>query len=454
MLTDDEKMQMYLNIFDLASYLIEDGKAADDRRRFSLAYSADDPNVAAIYLLKQENRLLSERIRKQAEKLKNPRGEPVQREKEEVICEDSKKVSVNSLIKSEKGEELMKRKYGQGCIVLKTRKRKDNTIYKIYEGRYYNEYGKIKSVYGKTQKECAKLLNEAIKYKKTPERRKSITVSEWILLWYNSFKRESLRPSTRRNYEIDINVYILPSLGKEKLYNLTGEKLQTFFNGIENGNTRKKVYNLLCASLEKAVILKRIAWNPCKAVELPKYKKVKKRAFTYEEQELILSKAAPKIAQVFFFLCATGLRVGEFLALRESDFFFEEHYFKVDKAIVNGIEGDPKTESSNRIVYFTDELLKQFDLSLLGTFTYAGLRTAFRRLLEEIKLKNVSLHSTRHTFATVCYALGMNEKSLQSLLGHSTLAMTQDTYTHLMKRGSSVIRSYLAGLCAFVRTTI
>lgn len=408
----------------------------------------EDENGRAEYN-RSQFKLLSFQPDRQADNVELLKGE------KEVISQKSKKVSVNSLIESEKGEELMKRKYGQGCIVLKTRKRKkSNTLYKIYEGRYYNEYGKIKSVYGKTQKECAKLLNEAIKYKKTPERRRSITVSEWILLWYNSFKRESLRPSTRRNYEIDINVYILPNLGKEKLLNLTGEKLQTFFNKIENGNTRKKVYNLLCASLEKAVILKRIAWNPCKAVELPKYKKVKKRAFTYEEQELILSKASPKIAQVFFFLCATGLRVGEFLALRESDFFFEDHYFKVDKAIVNGIEGEPKTESSNRIVYFTDELLQRFDLTLLGSFTYAGLRTAFRRLLEEIGLKNVSLHSTRHTFATVCYALGMNEKSLQALLGHSTLAMTQDTYTHLMKRGSSVIRSYLAGLCAFVRTTI
>lgn len=355
---------------------------------------------------------------------------------------------------SKQEEESMKRKYGQGSIIVKKRERKDGSIYKYYEGRYYCN-GKIKSVYGKTLKECEKLLNQAVKQrKKSSAVYKDEQLQEWLETWYSLFKQGSLRTSTQRAYNTLMNYHIIPALGKIRLSALKGEEIQAFLKTIKAGNTRKKVLMLLSACLEKAVRLRKIKWNPCLEVELPKYKKAKRRAFTYEEQAKILSEAPPKFRQVFFFLCCTGLRVGEFLALTKEDFYFEDHFFVVNKAIACGEEGDPKTETSNRIIDYTDELLEKFDLSLLGTFTYDGIRSAFRRLNKKLNLENVTIHSTRHTFATICFLLGMNEKKLQTLLGHATLAMTQDTYTHLMKRGSSEIRSYLEGLCSYIRTTI
>ena len=361
---------------------------------------------------------------------------------------------VNSIITNKGDTELIKLKYGQGHIRLKQRKRKDGSIYKIYEGRYYDEFGKIKSVYAKTQSECLKLLRQAHPTKKTVKRIKTITLKEWLPEWFNLFKIKKIKPSTRRNYEHQIYSLIIPALGTYRLKDLSADVLQKFFISIDAGNTRSKVLVLLSAALDKAVILKKLESNPCKAVELPKYKKNKKRAFTYAEQCLILEKANEELAQIFFFLCVTGLRIGEFLALRKDDFFFEEHFFKVDKAITEGIKGEPKTETSNRIVYFTDEIFKYFNINLLGKYNYGALQQAFLRLTKKLTLKNVSLHSTRHTFSSICHSLHLNDKTLQALMGHATLAMTQDTYTHLLKKGESPIRNYLEKLCTFICTII
>ena len=371
--------------------------------------------------------------------------------------EEEKSGRSESFVSSDKGdEELIKLKYGQGQIVKKVRiRKKDNSKYIIYEGRFRDEYGKVKSVYAKDPKECLKLLRAAHPARKAKPRLSSVTVKEWVLFWYENFKSGKIRANTCRAYESDINLYILPALGKYKLKDLTGEVLQAFFNGIEKGNTRKKIYVLLSACLEKAVILRRIEFNPCKVVELPKYKAKKRRPFTYEEQNMILRDLPSEVAQVFFFMCVTGLRAGEFLALRKTDFYFEEHFFKVDAAIAAGVKGDPKTEASNRIVYYTDELFDYFDLNILGKYkTYEGLRSAFSRMLSKYGIRGISLHCTRHTFATICHSLGMNDKTLQTLLGHSTLAMTQDIYTHLLRKGDSPVRNYLEKLCTTISTII
>lgn len=359
------------------------------------------------------------------------------------------KNQIRNLLKGE--EDLIKLKHGCGSLRIKTRIGKKGNLYKIYEGRYYNEYGQYRSVYGKTQTECVKKLKEALQFKHKGEKIKTLTLEEWIKTWYKEFKTQNLRMSSARNMESQINYHIIPKLGKKKLSDLTGETLQTFFNGIEGGNTCKKVYCTLNECLNKAVVLKKTVSNNCNAVVLKKYKKQKRRPITYEEQNKLFA-LSNKYVQALFFLSATGLRVGEFLALKKTDFFFDEQFFKVDKAISCGEEGKTKTESSERTVYFTNKLFEYFDLNLLGSYTYAGLRSGLDRLFKSMGISGISLHSTRHTFASICHSLGMNDKVLQNQLGHSTLAMTQDTYTHLLRKGTSNLYLYLQDYCAFICT--
>ncbi len=363
------------------------------------------------------------------------------------------KIAANSI--SHKGEEeLVKLKHGQGSIHIRIRYNKNGTIYKLYQGRYYDEYGKLKSVYGRTQKECLKKLREAHPVKKNaPCKQIYPTLKDWMLAWYNDYKKNSLRLSTQRGYEALMQTYIFPALGKIKLPAVTTEFLQHFFIKLKNGNTRKKIFLLLSACLKKAVVLKKLQFNPCDAVELPKYKKKKRRPFEYEEQNLILSEGS-RTAQAFFFMCATGLRIGEFLALTKDDFYFEQNVFKVDKALVQGVVGDPKSEAGCRNVFFMEELFENFDINLLGTFTYSGLKNSLDKIMAENGIVGVSWHCTRHTYATICHSFRMDDKVLQDQLGHSTLAMTQDVYTHLLKKGTSKIGAYLSNLCTHICTHI
>lgn len=378
---------------------------------------------------------------------------PPMRNCNEVLQLNSNEKKVANSISIKGDENLVKLKHGQGSISVRIRYNKNGTVYKLYQGRYYDEYGKLRSVYGKTQKECLKKLREAHPVKKNaPCRQIFPTLQEWMLSWYNDYKKGSLRLSTQKGYEANMQTYIFPALGKIKLPSITTEYLQHFFTKIKSGNTRKKLFLLISACLNKAVVLKKIQFNPCDAVELPKYKKKKRRPFEYEEQNKILSCEDSKTAQAFFFLCATGLRISEFLALTKDDFYFDQNIFKVDKALVQGVTDDPKSEAGNRNVYFLDELFDHFDINLLGTFTYSALKNALVKILAQHDITGVSWHCTRHTYATICHSFRMDDKILQEQLGHSTLAMTQDVYTHLLKKGTSKIGAYLDKLCAHIRS--
>lgn len=349
---------------------------------------------------------------------------------------------------------MVRLKHGQGAIHLKVRLNKNGSVTKFYEGRFTDELGKRKSVYAKTQKECYELIKRSNpNFKTNKTRHKHVTVESWLTEWFENYKKPTLRPSTLKSYLVFMNKLILPALGEKKLIDLNGQEVQKFLLSIKAGNTQKKCYLLLSAALKKACVLKKLRDNVCDTVELPKYKKQKRRPFEYDEQNIILN-GDKKLSQAFFFLCATGLRIGEFLALTKEDFYPERHVFVVNKSIVHGKLGEPKTESSNRIVCYTDELFNFFDFNSLGTYNYEALKTALQRLLKKENIEGVSWHSTRHTFATICHSLGMIDKQLQTLLGHSTLAMTQDVYTHLLKAGDSPIKTYLKGMYTTFYTTL
>ena len=128
-----------------------------------------------------------------------------------------KKVVNYTLKKGE--EELTKLKYGQGSIKLRLRYNKNGSVYKWYEGRYYSDTGQIKYVYAKTVKDCVKQLKEVNPLRKNnPARKKLLTLQDWMLTWYNDFKKGTLRPTSQHGYEYQMKNQIFPALGKTKLY--------------------------------------------------------------------------------------------------------------------------------------------------------------------------------------------------------------------------------------------
>lgn len=188
--------------------------------------------------------------------------------------------------------------------------------------------------------------------------------------------------------------------------------------------------------------------NPCYGVELPrKTISSHRRAYTLEEQTLLLSAFPERYAKAFFFLCCTGLRIGEFLALSPVDVDFDNMTISITKACDKKMNvSSPKTSSSVRTVYFDKSLFDFFPIEYLGSYTHNGIHCQFNRTFKKFNVSGVCVHSTRHTFATLCDYVGIRDKLTQNMLGHSTLAMTKDTYTHLYKKGESPILSYMERL--------
>ena len=169
-------------------------------------------------------------------------------------------------------------------------------------------------------------------------------------------------------------------------------------------------------------------------------------------------------------MLGTGLRIGELLALTKGDINFVKNEINVNKNIkkVKEFENEdnykyktilqpPKTDSSTRKVPFPDNLStillkqlknqelvyknygKEFNNSslLLSTkiLTYyddANIRRAWQKLLEKANVRYRGIHSLRHTYATKLFQAGVPIKTVQVLLGHSDIRVTEGIYIHVM----------------------
>lgn len=368
---------------------------------------------------------------------------------------------------------MQKLKYGNGSISPRCRKRKDGTERRYYQGRIYID-GEQKTVYANTQAECnvklkklrverdkvlaQRLLNIEGEHcgNQSESKQRFRTFGEWIDEWAEQCKvgkqKETYTPEFRRQVAT-----VRAALGKLILRKIEPLELQRYFNSLPRSNTAVKKYDIVNGCLQKAEDFGIIKRNPCRAVEKPTYRKQKRRAFELAEQCEILSALNERYAAVFFFLCGTGLRVGEFLALTPANVDFDENFITVgaSKDIKTGIVVEPKTEAGIRKVYFADSLFKAFDVQTLGTYTYYGIKKAFNKVFKRLKLSGISVtHSCRHTFASLLYAVGVSDKIIQSLCGHADLKTTMDTYTNILLRGNSPIFEYIRQLKSTLKSTL
>ena len=364
---------------------------------------------------------------------------------------------------------MQKLKYGNGSISLRYRKKKDGTVRRFYQGRIYRN-GKQVCVYGKTQAEClAKLKalreeiarqaynqDQALAVPGVPGRPTFRTYGEWLDEWVKQFKQGKLREDYFEEFTRRVAT-IKEALGGLILKKIEPLELLRYLNTMPRCNSTVKNYDIINGSLQKAENFGIIKHNPCKAIERPTYSKQKRRAFELEEQTAILAALNERYSKVFYFLCCTGLRIGEFLALRPGDFDYDRHIIRVDSAMSlrSGKDKETKTEAGIRKVYFADELLNVFDVDALGTFTYNGIKKAFDKVYNKLGIEGVSVtHSCRHTFSSLLYAVKVSDKIIQLQMGHADLKTTMETYTDILMKGESPILDYIRKLKSTLNSTL
>lgn len=300
-------------------------------------------------------------------------------------------------------------------------------------------------------------------------------VAEYISDWFHTVHKSVLKPSTVRGYEVNIRKHILPSVGSYKLDQLNRMHVQKMCNDMaEKGlksNTILYALRVLAACMNDAVLNDHIPKNPCKKINV---KKAKYHATILSKQQIgaLLTGAKESPIYLEILLAATlGLRRGELLGLRYSDFNFEKGTVHVQNQITearmrNQVEtGDQsiwgwstlKTAESNRVLSVPKPVLdavkaRQSDQKLnrlRNGYAYHNLDLVccdehgdflkpptlykrFKKLLERLQLPSIRFHDLRHSFATLMIEEHAPLKAVSYVLGHSNISTTADIYADVI----------------------
>lgn len=361
------------------------------------------------------------------------------------------------------------------------RQRADGT----YEGRF--KYDNVPySVYGKTIKETVEKKNELYYEVKHGLKGKldSISLDKWFEAWIDDYKSNTVKESTLIRYTDYYNQYIKKQLGKRKMEHIKPIVLQRVLNKMaDDGYATKTIadtYNILNGMFrlaeENGIIMK----NPCGGVILPETTTRDQRVLTVEEQKEVLKYAKNRACETLVRVAlGTGMRAGEILALTWDDVDFERREINVNKTLLYMRDKktgkyvfknqEPKTKTGKRIIPMQLDvyhalkkqrfLMKQLKFHANKWSPLKGFENLifvnskgkprrvgeFRKDLQLIEedinrdrakkgkspMKHFYPHALRHTFATRCFESGIGAKTVQTWLGHSSVAITLDLYTHV-----------------------
>ena len=333
----------------------------------------------------------------------------------------------------------------QMSVVLQSeeevKKYKGKTIRRRSDGRwwvrYYDKDKVQRSIYGKTQNECLQKLKEALKQVAEGEKpSKCTTLGEWLQRWMDLYKVGKLKHSTLEQMQRYLRE--VEPIANKRLTALTAMDVQGFLNSISAPRKREKLYIMLKDALTKAEKNKLLKDNPIDAVDRPKTRKKKARALTVEEEQVFVE-ACREIPQGnLYLLCLyQGLRLGEALALTWEDVDLDKGTISVSKTMDNdGNVTSPKTETSIRVLPIFKRTVDVLQGMERGEgYLFKSKMTVYQnrmaRLARKLCLENIHTHSLRHTFATRCSEAGIAPKLVQKWLGHSTIEMTLNVYTHV-----------------------
>ncbi len=353
--------------------------------------------------------------------------------------------------------------------------------YSEYEGRFMH-HGTRYMVHGRTIGETQKAMTD-LKYKLEHGlyiEKNKITLESWFNTWINEYKANSVKMGTIANYNQYFKTMIQPRIGNVLLEDVRGEHIQKLYNDLTKegyaASSIKCASAVLSGCLKQAVKNGLIERNPAKLAEIPKQVKKRERiAMTKEQQKLFMEYARESYLYNFFaVMLRTGMRCGEIRGLKFSDIDKKKGVIKVQRTLrhINGkgyIEDTPKTKTSLRDIPLTDDTLKYLEAQkkLLGFRVERMDRYIFctergkplcpervqleiDRIVKKIRadgneFPHITSHVFRHTFATRAIEAGMQPQVLKTILGHSTLSMTMDLYSHVMPETRSMEMEKLVG---------
>lgn len=362
----------------------------------------------------------------------------------------------------------------QYCEYAKTlgeiKEKRDIALGKIRNGTYVGKHSRLKQ---------ERALNN-----------QDITVNDWFFRWEKEYRIGKVRENTLQHNHQYYMTHFHDTIGKMKLNEVKQIHITELYNSMmKNGYRNRSLdrYNsVLLLLFDAAIRNDLIKTNPAKgALILPEEKAVEKRVLTEAEEDIFFNYVIhnnyhKRLAPLFTVGFGTGMRIGEITALTWKDIDFENDVIHVTKTLSYLFDhvrhrkmyfaiNPPKTKTSIRDV----PMLPKVKAALLyqrekgtkctvtvdgysdfvfctksgNTYTASNIWYTINRIVdginktenekaqlegrEPVYFERFSAHSMRHTFATRCYEKGMRPKVVQQILGHNSVDMTLDVYTHV-----------------------
>jgi integrase len=317
---------------------------------------------------------------------------------------------------------------------------------------------------------------------------RGITVGDYMQAWLaRKVAAGDLRASTARSYGAHIASYLVPALGRIKIVDLRPGHIDEMLDRIRDGRlggarppgpaTQRRIVATLASALSDAAQDRMITWNPARHAKVGKGVRPKVSPWSRAEVERFLAAtAAERDAALWWTAIFTGLRRGELAGLRWADVDAERRVIVVrEQAVVVGHEviyGPPKTAAGDhRLVDLDDatigvllehRLRQDAERAEWGeAWTESGrvfvaeggaalhperITRRFRRLTDAHGLRPVRVHDLRHGHASLALAAGVPLAVISKRLGHSSINITADTYSHLLDGVGQAAASAIAGL--------
>ena len=286
---------------------------------------------------------------------------------------------------------------------------------------------------------------------------------DYLAYWLEVTRRR-VRPSTYEAYDLQVR-RLDPYLGTVQLGRVSPARVQSTYDRLLSVGLScrsvEQVHAVLHRALDQAFHWGLIARNPTKLVAPPRPLRREMTALTCQELRALLDTTRDDHWHPLWAVLGTaGLRIGEALGLKWEDVDLSGRRIAIRRALQRQRDRglvfvEPKTAKSRRTIHLTQlaaKVLKEHrdrqDAAASSTFGWeehglvfpsrfgkplepSAVTGALARALNAAGFPRIRVHDLRHTTASILLEAGTHPKIVQDLLGHSTVVLTLDTYSHL-----------------------
>lgn len=352
------------------------------------------------------------------------------------------------------------------------------------DGRYMGRIqvaGERVTLYSNNLRELVNQMEE-IKYQMKHGfycRPKDVRVNEWFNTWIEEYKSIQCKSQSIRLYRNTFKRYIQEPIGNKKVTDVKPAVLQKIINGLyKDGYSRTTitaVQTIFKGMFNQAMKDGILISDPAKNLTLPRFRKKtqdERRVMSKEETEIFIRYAAESAYYDYYRLAlCTGLRINEAFGLQWNEIDWKNKMIYVKGTLVyesgQGVRKDttksaagyreiPMMETSEQLLKslrrkraetrlrLGDKWKEQEDIKNLVLFNAFGgslcdsnVRKDINQIVKQIneagiEFEHITPHTFRHTFATRGLEAGIPLKVMQTILGHNSLAMTADLYSHVL----------------------